>query len=210
VDAVHLIAYSDYLCPWCYNAAVRLERLEAEFAGALRVEWRSFLLRPAPRPGRDLERFRAYTQSWLRPAAEADSGAFRVWEGDAGPPSHSVPAHVAAKAAASLGEDAFRRMHRQLLQAYFGESRDVSDADTLRAVWHEAGLPDAEFARTGDQALHARVLAEHHEALASGVTGVPAVRRAGDDAVIVGAQPTELYRRWVRRTLARAGAAGRA
>ena len=30
--------------------------------------------------------------------------SFRVWEGDAGPPSHSVPPHLVAKAAASIVE----------------------------------------------------------------------------------------------------------
>ena len=68
MEPVRLIAWSDYLCPWCYNAAVRLQRIEEEFGDAVQVEWRSYLLRPNPVARRDLERFRAYTQSWLRPA----------------------------------------------------------------------------------------------------------------------------------------------
>ena len=48
---------------------------------------------------------------------------------------------------------------------------------------------------------------EHAEAVELGATGVPAVRLAGNSAVIVGAQPTELYRRWIERSLARADAA---
>ena len=35
------------------------------------------------------------------------------------------------------------------------------------------------------------------------MTGVPAVRLVGNDAVIVGAHPFELYQRWVTRTLER-------
>ncbi len=211
MDTVTLTAWSDYLCPWCYNASVRLHRLEDESAGQVRVEWRSYLLRPNASSRRELERFRAYTQSWLRPAGEPDSGEFRVWSGDAGPPSHSVPAHQVAKAAASHGEAAFRRMHELLLRAYFAENRDISAADTLRELWREAGLPDEGFAQREDPAILERILDEHAEALEGGATGVPAVRMQDNDAIIVGAHPLELYQRWVRRTLqARAEASGAA
>ena len=199
---VHLIVYSDYLCPWCYNASVRLHRLADEFGSDLRLEWRSYLLRPQPQPRRDLEKFRAYTRSWLRPAAEEESGEFRVWEGDAGPPSYSVPAQLVSKAAEALGPEAFRRIHERLLRAYFAENRDVSDEATLRELWREADLPEAEFARSEDSALLERTLSEHRDAIESGVTGVPAVRLAGNDAVVVGAHPSELYRRWIDRVLA--------
>ena len=39
----------------------------------------------------------------MRVGSDADSPEFRVWEGDAGPPSHSIPPHQVAKAAARLG-----------------------------------------------------------------------------------------------------------
>jgi predicted DsbA family dithiol-disulfide isomerase len=175
----------------------------------VRVEWWSFLLRTRPQPGRDLEKFRAYTRSWLRPGSEADSGSFRVWEGDAGPPSHSVPPHLAAKAAAQLGEDAFDAMHERLLHAYFAESRDITEPQTLRALWCEAGLPAAEFGRMEDPQLLRETLQQHQAALDVGVTGAPAVRLAGEEVVIVGAHPLELYRRWVERTaVARTPSAG--
>jgi predicted DsbA family dithiol-disulfide isomerase len=204
VEPIRFVVYSDYLCPWCYNAAVRLDRLEREADGAVELEWRSYLLRPKPRSGRDLERFRAYTRTWLRPAAEPDSGEFRVWEGSAGPPSHSIPPHLAAKAAARLGRESFGRMHARLLHAYFAESRDVSDRETLRALWQEAELPAADFVQVDDPALMRATLEQYREAQESGVTGVPAVRLAGDDAVIVGAHPLALYQRWVTRLRARA------
>jgi predicted DsbA family dithiol-disulfide isomerase len=202
VEPVEFIAWSDYLCPWCYNATVRLRRVEQEFGDAVRVEWRSYLLRHSPGQERDLERFRAYTQSWLRPAQEQDSGEFRPWQGDAGPPSHSVPAHQVAKAAALLSQEAFRRVHERLLHAYFAENRDITDGQTLRQLWLEVGLPEEAFARREEPALLQRILGEHRQALEAGATGVPAVQLAGNDAIIVGAHPVELYRRWVRRTLA--------
>ncbi|HEY8518412.1 MAG TPA: DsbA family protein [Candidatus Binatia bacterium] len=206
MQLVRLIVHSDYLCPWCYNAAVRLHRLERESGGDVQIVWRSYLLRPVPDPKRTLESFRAYTRSWLRPASEPDAATFRVWEGDAGPPSHSVPPHLAAKAAASLGAQQFERMHLALLEAYFAHSRDITDRATLRAIWNEQGLPDEEFARVDEPRFLEQTLAEHDEAVRLGVNGVPAARIEGSDAFVTGAYPIEMYRRWIER--ARAGLAG--
>src|SRR5882672_5018991 len=86
-----LVVWTDYLCPWCHLGTRRVRRIEEEFGDAVRVEWRAFLLRPAPEPGRTLERFRDYTRSWLRPAGEPDAPEFRTWASDEGPPSHSIP-----------------------------------------------------------------------------------------------------------------------
>jgi predicted DsbA family dithiol-disulfide isomerase len=199
VKRVELIVYSDYLCPWCYLAEHRLALLQRELGDALGLEWRSFLLRPRPEPGRDLEKFMRYTQSWLRPAAEPDAPVFRVWESCEGPPSHSVPAHLAAKAAAALGPEAFAALHARLLRAYFEESRDISAAATLQALWREAGLADDAFAALGDPRFVEVTVAQHNEAVALGITGVPAVRVAGTDAFVLGAQPLATYRRWIER-----------
>ena len=134
MEPLRLIVYSDYLCPWCYLGTVRLRRIGEEFGDRVQFEWRSFLLRPEPDPRRTLEKFRAYTQSWQRVAAEPDAPPFRVWQSDAGPPSHSIPPHLVAKAAATVGPDAFHRMHDRLMQAYFTENRDITDRrDTPRA-----------------------------------------------------------------------------
>jgi len=204
VDPVRLVVYSDYLCPWCFNASVRMERLEEELGTAVRVEWRSYLLRPNATRSRNLESFREYTRSWLRPAAEPDGGEFRVWQGDAGPPTHSVPAHCVAKAAARVSDEAFRRVHRRLLRAYFTQSRDISDRATLHELWGELGLPEEALAAADAPDVLAQVRAEHAEALELGITGVPAVRLGDGDVAIVGAHPVELYRRWVTRVRTRA------
>jgi predicted DsbA family dithiol-disulfide isomerase len=198
---VGLVVYSDFLCPWCWNAATRLASVQRQLGDAIEIEWRSYLLRPSAQPGRSLEKFRAYTQSWLRVAEDEPRAPFQVWASDAGPPSHSVPPHLVAKAAAALGADAGARMRDRLFRAYFAESRDISDRATLRALWSEAGLPDDAFESCDDPALARRVLAEHEEAQSLGATGVPAVRLADQDFVLVGAQPEAAYLRWLQRAL---------
>jgi predicted DsbA family dithiol-disulfide isomerase len=211
---LRFIVYSDYLCPWCVNADVRLRRLEEQYEGRVDLEFKSFLLRPQPRPEPEneehaaaaLEKFRKYTQNWKRIGAESDAGEFRAWQTEEGPPSHSVPAHLVAKAAARLGREPFRRMHERLLRAYFVENRDISRDPVLRELWDELGLDAGAFAAREDPALHDEVIADHEEALRLGATGVPAVRLEDNEAVIVGAQPAELYQRWIDRQLARRGA----
>ncbi len=181
---------------------MRLRQIQEEFGERVQCEWRSFLLRPQADPRRTLEKFRAYTQSWQRPAGEPEAPPFRVWQGDAGPPSHSVPPHLAAKAAATLGAGAFQRMHDALLRAYFTENRDITAADTLQALWHESELPEEAFSRVSDPALLQETITQHNEAIEHGVDGVPAVRMEGRDGVVIGAQPVEIYRRWINRNLA--------
>lgn len=61
------------------------------------------------------------------------------------------------------------------------------------------GAPGGEFARWRDPELAEAVRADHATALDAGATGVPAVQLAGNDAVVVGAHPLALYRRWVQR-----------
>lgn len=180
---------------------MRLRQIENELGERVHLEWRSFLLRPRPDPSRTLEKFRAYTHSWTRPAAEPDAPPFRVWNTDAGPPTHSIPPHLVAKAAAALGDDALRHMHERLLRAYFGENRDITDAETLLSLWRETGLPEEAFARTSDPALLQATIDQHNEALDHGVDGVRAVRMEGRDGVVIGAQPVDLYRRWIKRSL---------
>jgi predicted DsbA family dithiol-disulfide isomerase len=175
--------------------------VQRELGDLLELDWRSFLLRPRPEPGRSLEKFRAYTEGWQRAAEQEDSGSFRTWSSDEGPPSHSVPPHLVAKAAARLGPDAFERVHERLLIAYFRDSRDITTPANLRSIWQDAGLPEERLADAEDPELLRRVIDEHNEAVELGAGGVPAFRLEGVDAVITGAHPTELFRRWLRRAL---------
>jgi predicted DsbA family dithiol-disulfide isomerase len=193
--------YSDYLCPWCYSASHRLLGLRDELGERLELEWRAYLLRPRPGLPRDPARFRAYTRSWQRVAAEPDAPAFRTWQSQPGPPSHSVPPHRVARAAALLGPEAFERVHSRLLRAYFEQSRDITDRTTLASLWQEAGLSLHELERADDPQIEEALHAEHRAAIDRGITGVPTVRIDGDDAFVMGAQPTEVYRRWVTRRL---------
>jgi predicted DsbA family dithiol-disulfide isomerase len=113
-----------------------------------------------------------------------------------------------AKAAAALGKAAFDAMHLRLMHAYFADNRDITDPDTLTAIWDEAGLDRADLALAGDPELLNAVVDQHNEAIRVGVNGVPAVLLAGNDVPITGALPLDAYRRWIRRALGGAGVSG--
>lgn len=209
MSPVRFIVYSDYLCPWCYNASVRLRRLESEYEGQVELQWRSYLLRPEPRTFSDrvaaLEKFRKYSEGWLRVEAdgEGDGGRFQVWSSSEGPPVSSIPAHGVSKAAQALGPEAFGAMHERLLQAYFGESRDISSSEVLTDLWQEVGLPEEALAVATRAETVTQIMEEFRLAQEAGATGVPAVQLDGNPAIIVGAHPSSLYRRWIDRTLSR-------
>lgn len=170
------------------------DRVEIDLA------WKSFLLRPYPEP-KPLEKFRRYTQTWLRPAEQADAGTFRVWATDEAPPSHSVPPAVAVKAAARQG--AFARYHVALMRAYFADNRNVTAPDTMIDVAVREGLDVEAFARDlADPELVREVCDDHNEAVELGITGVPCVVLAGGFQM-PGSQDRAVYRNIVERLLAR-------
>jgi predicted DsbA family dithiol-disulfide isomerase len=176
--------------------------LKETFGEQLQLEWRSFLLRPHRGEQRSLEKFRTYTHSWERVAADKPAPEFRVWSTDEGPPSHSIPPHLVAKAAAQLGEDAFETVHDALLKAYFYDNRDISTELTLRSVWNDAGLDEDEFSRSEQPEVLKAVIDEHNEAIENGAQGAPAFRMSHHDVAITGLHPIETLERWVRRILA--------
>jgi len=180
---------------------VRAQILEEEFGDRLQLEWRSFLLRPKPEGSRNKEKFRKYTQGWSKIADDEPSGEFNPWTTDESPPSHSIPPHLIAKAAATISDEAFHTVHDALLKAYFTDNRDVSSEDNLKAIWGECGLPSEEFERARNPELLKTVIDEHNEALSYGASGAPAFRMSHHDVAIVGAHPVEVLSRWINRVL---------
>jgi predicted DsbA family dithiol-disulfide isomerase len=149
--------------------------LEERVGDLVTIEWKSFLLRPQPEL-RPLEQFRAYTERWARPDAMEPSCGFHPWTSDTPPPTHSVPAAVAAKVVDRFGADVAARYHRALFHAYFNENRTVSDRAVLVAIAAEIGVARFDDALTedGEDAQRA-VFADYHEAIELGIHAVPAV-----------------------------------
>ena len=157
---------------------MRLDELVRQEGDNITVQWKSFLLRPQSEL-RDKAEFAEYTKSWERPASLEPLAKFSTpWSGENPPPSHSLPAAVAGKTAATFGEAAWRRYHHQMLRAYFTENRDISDSGVLLNLAHEVDIDKHIFEETlkaNKEIFETQIFAEHNEALSSGVNGVPAV-----------------------------------
>jgi predicted DsbA family dithiol-disulfide isomerase len=104
-----------------------------------------------------------------------------------------------AKAAARIDPAAGEAMHEALFDAYFRRSRDITDDRVLQGLWRGVGLDPVRFVERDDPELLRRVGAEFEEALANGANGAPAVRMEGAWGVLMGAQPLEVYRRWIEK-----------
>jgi predicted DsbA family dithiol-disulfide isomerase len=104
-----------------------------------------------------------------------------------------------AKAAARIDPAAGEALHDALFDAYFRRSRDITDDRVLRDLWTRVGLDAARFDERDDPALLREIVNDYEEALANGASGAPAVRMEGAWGVLMGAQPIEVYRRWIEK-----------
>ncbi len=173
---------------------MRLRTLKARFGDQVRLERRSFPLRPSPDPS---VRFKGtYREAgWQRAAAAgaADGVTYRMWDRD-DYPTWSLPAQEAAKCAAAQGAEAFERVHFALFEAFFAKGRNIAVRDEVLAVAQEAGLEPGRFLQDFDAGrFRAEVLREYQEAHERyGITAIPTV--IFDDQVkLTGAVPLAEY-----------------
>ncbi len=138
---LHITAYSDYVCPWCYIGLQRIERLRREFP--VEVEWRPFELHPeTPRTGAGLrgrlgssERAAAYANNIVALARDSDI-AMRM-------PMVVANSHRSLEAAEFAREHGgFEPYHRALFHAYFEDARDIGDPDVLCDIARSCGVDD--------------------------------------------------------------------
>jgi predicted DsbA family dithiol-disulfide isomerase len=189
---VRLDVFSDYLCPWCYNAAVRLREVQEVYGDRIRVHWRAFPLIPSAQPDRRVTP--KTREGRQRVGAEEPRAAFVAPELDTPLPSSSVPALTAAKCAELQGPAAFERFHDRLFTAHFRDNLDISSPGVLRGLIRETGLDRARFEADYAGEAYEAVLRDCAEGAAwFGVSGLPTVV-LNEKLSLVGAVPTDRYR----------------
>lgn len=142
--------YIDFLCPWAYRGSIWLA--EVEKAGRIRVSWRFFSL------------------SQNHQAREGVPGP-PVWEGKQR--AAGLPAFLAATAARAQGDDAYNRFRELLQRARHEDHRPVDAHGTHLAVAQKAGLDVSRWEKDLAGTSFDQLAAEHSEAVARGVFGVP-------------------------------------
>ncbi|TMA21888.1 MAG: hypothetical protein E6J85_06470 [Deltaproteobacteria bacterium] len=176
-------------------AAGRRQKLARELEGRVAFERRAYLLLPGEgqRPAYD-----DYVISHRKRAAEMEPAlGFAIPEVGQPYPRSSLPAQCVAAAVAGSHPEAMDALEDALFRAVFVELRDISSGEVLADCVRKAAVPDAEALverALADDDCRERVFAEHEEALAEGVHGIPALLVPGY-APITGAVPFEALRR---------------
>ncbi len=192
--------WSDVICPFCYIGKTHLETALAQLPEGIEVSvhHRAFRLMPGETPTPVEEMFaRKYGQSPAQAAASMRN--VEAMAAQAGLEFHipgtfagdTTDAHVLLALAADKGLEA--DLLNRLYRAYFTETRNIFDRQTLMAVAEEVGMvPDEMQAALDLPELKARVLADQRQAEMMRVRGVPFVLIDGQFAVS-GAQPPQTF-----------------
>jgi predicted DsbA family dithiol-disulfide isomerase len=192
--------WSDYVCPFCYLELPVLDRLQAEHAEEVEIDWRAFELRPEPVPTLDPNGeylHRVWNQS-VYPMAEQRGMVLRL------PPiqPRSRKAFEAAEFARGVGR--FDPMNRALFKAFFEDGQDLADLDVLLGIGRSVGVDPEGLRQALVEGQHTgKVLADQHLAREIGISGVPALLiSAGERGVLISAaQPYEVVERALAQAL---------
>jgi predicted DsbA family dithiol-disulfide isomerase len=206
MERLHLDAWSDIACPWCYVGKRRLEAaLQGwEHRGQVALVWRSFELDPrAPRGRTEAGPYAPKLAAKYRTSvAEAEARIDRLVSLAAGDglelrfdrirPGNTFDAHRVLHLARARGrQDAIAE---RLFRGYLTDGRAIGDPDAVRELAVDGGLDEAEVVEllAGDR-FAAEVRADEGLARELGIRAVPCFvidRRIG----ISGAQPVEALR----------------
>ncbi|MDA7429019.1 DsbA family oxidoreductase [Primorskyibacter aestuariivivens] len=200
---VKLDIISDPICPWCYIGKSYLDRaLEAAGDHPFTIEWHPFQLNP-DMPAGGIDR-RAYlegkfggqegaVQAYLPVQEHAEKAGLEINLSGIQRTPNTIDAHRMIHWAGIEGKQT--AMVSALFRAYFVDSRDIGDHETLADIADGLGMDasvilrllasDADVSDIRDRDAKAREM---------GVNSVPTFIVAGQHAV-PGAQPTELWSR---------------
>ena len=185
--------WSDVACPFCNVARERAAWL-ARNANAV-VEWLPYHLHPEYPPEGI-----ARAELMSRFPAEAEDAVRRMNE-EAGLAYNPHPERIPNTRRAleliewARGQGAHDAMHERVMDAYWGEGRDISDGDELAALAADVGLDPAEARAAVDSgAWAAMVDGSTATAQRHGITAVPAFVLDGR-LLVSGAQPHEVFGR---------------
>jgi predicted DsbA family dithiol-disulfide isomerase len=135
--------WAEYYCPWCYIAAVRLQKILPEYRGQVRLRERAFPLEVyggGPPDRRELE-----LEMWLAALQEPEA-KFKPFNNDDWPTT-TLPAFDAAWCAFQQGEEIGHEFDLRIRQAFFIEGRNIGRQEVMLDLAREAGLDMGDFNR---------------------------------------------------------------
>jgi len=190
---------SDVVCPWCYVGKRLLERaVELKPEIPVVVRYRPYFLNPwVPREGMSREEYliakfgsvERYNRSNNRVAEAAAAVGLDYNRDRIKRQPNTLDCHRLIRWAGESGNSA--RMKQRLMETYFSEGGDLSQADALVAAATACGMDgEAVRARFASDEDVAEVTSEAQSAADAGIDGVPCFVFGGMIA-LSGAQPPE-------------------
>jgi predicted DsbA family dithiol-disulfide isomerase len=163
---VLVTVFSDYICPFCYIADARLNRLRTDFD--LRINWCFLEIHPDnPPAGRPVAELGYPDGVWRDMMAVlgqmADEEGLSIDAHDF--TTNSRRALLLAEAAKEEGPTTFYSLHRRLFEAFFGAGANIGDPDVLRRIAAECDVQEAAVERAWHDPRYARRL--QHNLLAA-------------------------------------------
>jgi len=202
---------SDVVCPWCYVGKRLLERavaLKPEIPVAVR--FRPYFLNPwVPREGMSREEYliakfgsvERYNRSNKRVAEAAAAVGLDYNRDRIKRQPNTLDCHRLIRWAGETDNSA--RMKQRLMETYFSEGGDLSEADVLVATATACGMDgEAVRARLASDEAVAEVTREAQSAADAGIDGVPCFIFGGS-VIVTGAQSPEYLANAITRTAGR-------
>jgi predicted DsbA family dithiol-disulfide isomerase len=194
-----VVAYSDYICPFCYVGYHRIEQLKKEYN--LDVQWRPFEIHPeTPKEGaltEDLPFPKGYLEmAFANVKRLADEDGLKLKFSDK--LSNSRLALYISEFARKKGK--FEEFHKLVLDAYWLEGKDIGDKRLLFNLAESVGLDKKEiedYLRTAEPSE--AVEQSLKEVRKYGINGVPAF--IIEDRLIYGAQPYKVFKQVINEVL---------
>jgi predicted DsbA family dithiol-disulfide isomerase len=209
--SVHIDVISDVVCPWCYIGKRRLEGAIALTPDvAININWRAYFLNPwIPREGIDRqtyletkfgspERYAVIAERIV--AAAAMEGLVYAPEKISRQPN-TLDCHRLILWSRSATDPA--RMKQRLMEMYFAEGADLSDAKVLIQAAVDCGM-DGDLVRRllASDADIDRIEGDANSAKEAGIDGVPCFI-FGSNVIVTGAQSPEYLASAIERTAGR-------
>ena len=194
-----IIAYSDYICPFCYIGYHRIEQLKKEYN--LDVEWKPFEIHPeTPKEGALAEEL-PFPKGYLEMAfanvkrlADEDGLTLKFSEKL---PNSRLALYISEFA---RKKSKFEEFHKLVLETYWFEGKDIGDKSLLLNLAESVGLNKIEIENylMTDEPFET-VQQSLKEIRRHGINGVPAF--IIEDKLIFGAQPYEIFKQAINEVL---------
>ena len=185
-----LEVFTDFVCPWCYLATPRVEKLKRSYD--LDIQWVYFPLHPdTPKEGLLLTELFAgrnfdleAAQARLKSLMEAEGLQFNQR-------THTFNSRLAQELA-----KAFDVVRDPLYKAYFEEGRNIGDVEVLVDIARANGVAESDARTVLTQSTHKHLVdADWEKARRYGITGVPSF--VAGNRKVAGAHPYDVLEQLV-------------